>query len=201
MCLIRSRWRRPLGPAMALAAVLAAKPAWAHDAFGDLGPFYANLLHPLADPAQAVMLAGFAVVLALQPVPTVRRGWALHAGAGAATLAALLVVAPPPAPMLVVGAAAAGLGLAALVGKRLPLAAVLALGIAAAVLAALSADRPEGLRAALLATLGGALGLATASLLLWSLFDALRRRLGDIACRVAGAWVAAIGIMAAAVPR
>ncbi len=53
----------------------------------------------------------------------------------------------------------------------------------------------------MLVTLGGAVGLAAASLRLWSLFDAPRRRLGDIACRVAGSWIAAIGIMTAALPR
>lgn len=184
-----------------LAIVLAARPAFAHDAFGDLGPFYANLLHPLADPAQAVMLAGFAAVVALQPFETVRFGWALHAAAGALTVALLAMVALPTAPMLVVGITAAGLGVAACAGGRLPRAAVLGLGVAAAVIAGLSADRPIGLREAVLVTLGGALGLAATSLLLWSLFDALRCRLGDIACRVAGSWIAAIGIMTAALPR
>jgi len=187
--------------AVALALLLAARPASAHDAFGDLGPFYANLLHPLADPAQAVMLAGFAAVVALQPLETVRPGWALHAAAGTLTVAALAVATLPTAPMVVVGMAAACLGIAAVVGARLPRPAVVGLGIAAAVIAALAADRPAGPREALLVTLGGALGLAATSLLLWSLFDALRRRLGDIACKVAGSWVAAIGIMTAALPR
>jgi hypothetical protein len=158
-------------------------------------------LHPLADPAQAVMLAGFAAVVALQPLETVRPGWALHAAAGAVTVAVVSIVALPAAPMLVVGLAATGLGVAALVGRRLPRPAVVGLGIAAAVIAALAADRPAGPREALLVPLGGALGLVATSLLLWSLFDALRRRLGDIACKVAGSWVAAIGIMTAALPR
>ncbi len=184
------------GAAAFVASVLAARPACAHDAFGDLGPFYANLLHPLADPAQAVMLAGFAAVVALQPLETVRHGWALHATAGAI----LTMVALPAAPMLVVGMTAAGLGIAACVGGRLPRAAALALGLAAALIAGLAAERPEGPREALLATLGAAVGLACTSLLLWSLFDALRRRLGDIACRVAGSWIEAIGIMTAALP-
>lgn len=78
---------------------------------------------------------------------------------------------------------------------------MLGLGIAAAVIAALAADRPIGPREALLVTLSGAFRLAATSLLLWSLFDALRGRLGDIACRVAGSWIAAIGIMTAALPR
>jgi hypothetical protein len=186
---------------LAVTALVAARPAAAHDAFGDLGPFYANLLHPLADPSQAVVLAGFAAVLALHPIAVVRRGWALQAAAGALTVAAVAVLAPPAPPALAVGLTAAGLGAAALAGRRLPGALVVALGIAAAVVAGLAAQRPTGLREALLTSFGGALGLATASLLLWSLFDRLRRRLGDIACAVAGSWVAAIGILTAAVPR
>ena len=39
-------------------------PALAHDAFGDLGPFYASLLHPLADPLQAALVIGTAAFLA-----------------------------------------------------------------------------------------------------------------------------------------
>jgi hypothetical protein len=40
-----------------------------------------------------------------------------------------------------------------------------------------------------------------ATLLLWASFDLLRRRIGEIACAVAGSWVAAIGIMTAVLPR
>jgi hypothetical protein len=147
------------------------------------------------------MLAGFAAVVALQPLETVRPGWAFHAAAGALTVALLALVDLPTVPMLVVGIAAGCLGIAACVGRRLPRAAVLGLGAAAAAIAGLAADRPVGPREALLVTLGGALGLAAASLLLWSLLDALRHRLGDMACRVAGSWIAAIGIMTAALPR
>jgi hypothetical protein len=187
--------------AAALALLFAARPATAHDAFGDLGPFYANLLHPLVDPSQAVVLAGFAAVLALQPLDVVRRGWALHAGAAVLTVAAVALVALPVAPALAVGLVAAGLGVAALVGPRLPPAVTLGLGVGAAVVAGLAAERSAGLRDALLTSVGAALGLAAVSLLLWSFFDFLRRRLGDIACRVAGSWVAAVGIMTAALPR
>jgi hypothetical protein len=185
----------------ALVVLVTARPAWAHDAFGDLGPFYANLLHPLADPSQAVVLTGFAVVLALQPLEIVRPGYALHAAVAAATVAALTVTTLPAPPAVAVGLAAAVLGLAAIAGRRLPATAVVVLGVAAAVVAGLAAERPDGLREAVLATFGAGLGLATASLLLWSLFDRLRRWLGDIACTVAGSWVAAIGVMTAALPR
>lgn len=182
-------------------ACLVAAPARAHDAFGDLGPFYASLLHPLADPSQTVLLAGFAVLLARQPHDTVRRGYGLHAATAALTVGVLAIAALPTPPAWSMGLAAALLGLASLLGQRLPATLVLVFGVAAAVLAGLAGERPEGLRQALLATLGAGLGLATAALLLWSAFDLLRHRLGEIACAVVGSWVAAIGIMTAAVPR
>jgi hypothetical protein len=175
--------------------------ASAHDAFGDLGPFYASLLHPLADPAQAVVLAGFAVLLARQELVTVRRGYAGFAVASAVVVPAAAWAALPAVELFVAGALATLLGLAVLLGQRLPGLAVVGLGLVAASLASLAFDAATGLRDGLLLVLGGTLGLATATLLLWSLFDLLRRRIGDIACAVAGSWVAAVGIMTMALPR
>lgn len=175
--------------------------AFAHDAFGDLGPFYASLLHPLADPAQAVLLVGFAVLLARQELVTVRRGYAGFAAAAMLAMPAAALLALPSVEHFAAGALATLLGLAVLFGQRLPGLAIVALGIVAACLASLAFDAASGLRDGLLLVLGGTLGLATATLLLWSLFDLLRRRIGDIACAVAGSWVAAIGIMTMALPR
>jgi hypothetical protein len=189
-----------LGSAVAAILVLVPGTAAAHDAFGDLGPFYTNLLHPLADPGQALVLAGFAVLLARQPIETVRRGYAVHAFAAAATVALAALIAVPPPGALATGVLAAGLGGVALFGRPLPRTAVIVLGAAAAGLAALAAERVAGLRAGTLAALGAATGLAVASLLLWSAFDLLQRRIGGIACAVAGSWVAAIGIMMTALP-
>ena len=56
---------------LALGLSLAAGPARAHDAFGDLGPFYASLLHPLADPMQAALVIGTAAFLAGRALGTV----------------------------------------------------------------------------------------------------------------------------------
>jgi hypothetical protein len=175
--------------------------AFAHDAFGDLGPFYASLLHPLADPAQAVLLVGFAVLLARQELVTVRRGYAGFAAAAMLAMPAAALLALPSVEHFAAGALATLLGLAVLFGQRLPGLAIVALGIIAACLSSLAFDAATGLRDGLLLVLGGTLGLATATLLLWSLFDLLRRRIGDIACAVAGSWVAAIGIMTLALPR
>jgi hypothetical protein len=191
---------RRLTPAVA-GLMLLPGSASAHDAFGDLGPFYASLLHPLADPAQAVVLAGFAVLLARQELVTVRRGYAGFAVASAVAVPAAAWLALPGVELFAAGALATLLGLAVLLGQRLPGLAVVGLGLVAASLASLAFDAATGLRDGLLLVLGGTLGLATATLLLWSLFDLLRRRIGDIACAVAGSWVAAVGIMTMALPR
>ena len=189
---------RPALPAVGLGVLPGS--AFAHDAFGDLGPFYASLLHPLADPAQAVVLAGFAVLLARQELVTVRRGYAGFAAAVALAVPAAAWLALPGAGLFIAGALATLLGLAVLLGQRLPGLAIVGFGLVAACLASLAFDAATDFRDGLLLVLGGTLGLATATLLLWSLFDLLRRRIGDIACAVAGSWVAAIGIMTMALP-
>lgn len=175
--------------------------ACAHDAFGDLGPFYANLLHPLADPAQALVLVGFAVLLARQEFVTVRRGYAGFAVVSVVAVPTAAWLTLPSATHFSAGLIATVLGLAVLLGQRVPGLVIVGLGLFSACLASLAFDAAVGLRDGLLLALGGTLGLATATLLLWSLFDLLRRRIGDIACVVAGSWVAAIGIMTMALPR
>lgn len=172
----------------------------AHDAFGDLGPFYANLLHPLADPAQGLLIAAVAVLLGRQPLASVRPAYAaLALGGGVAMLLGPLV-ALEPLGLRATGLAAAALGAAALVGGSLrPVPAIL---VAAAVAAAagLRVDLPAEPRAAGLAALGSFLGIALAALLLWGLVDEASRRFGRIAGAVAGSWVVAVGVMAAALP-
>lgn len=193
---------RVIWPAV-LAAGLWAFPTavLAHDAFGDLGPFYASLLHPLADPAQAVVVAGFAVLLARHSLPAVQRGFATFVVVVAGTILLAAWLALPPIGTLAPGILAALLGLAVLPGQRLPQILVIALGVGAAAVTALAFDSTGSVRDLLVLLLGGTLGLATATLLLWSLFDLLRRRIGDIACAVAGSWIAAIGIMTSVLPR
>lgn len=186
----------------ALALILGSRPAAAHDAFGDLGPFYANLLHPLADPLQALLLAAFAIVLAGQTTETVRPGYAaLVAGATLAVVSAALL-GPAFESARLGSAFAAGLGLLAVFGVRLSPVPAAVLALAVGIMAGLAADRTaSGLRDGLLAALGGAAGVAAVTLLVWSLVDLLKHQIGIIACRVAGSWVAAIGLMVAALPR
>ena len=185
--------------AVFLTAALPPGVASAHDAFGDLGPFYATLLHPLADPGQGLILAAAGVLLARQPLATVRPAYVALALAGAVTvlLGAVGAHGGPPG-LALTSLAAAGLGLAALTGVELGRWPSAALAAAAAVAAGLAIDLPPGLRSAGLAMLGGALGIALAGLLVWGLVDLLQRRIGRVAGAVAGSWIAAVGVMAAA---
>jgi hypothetical protein len=190
--------RRWTGVAAALAAAILPNLAAAHDAFGDMGPFYANLLHPAADPAQGVALAGAAAFLARQPLDTVRPAYAALALGGAmATLAAITGLAPPPPPLLA-AILACLLGAGAVLPFRLPGLAAAPLAGGAGVAAGLALSAGPGLRDAALGLLGGALGVALAPLLLWGAMDLAIRRIGPVVGAVIGAWVAAVGIMTAA---
>jgi urease accessory protein len=185
---------------LGLAAALLPGAASAHDAFGDLGPFYASLLHPLADPAQGLLIAAVAVLLARQPLATVRPAYAALALCGALAMALPLVAAPAPPGPRATGLAVAALGLAAVLGLRLPAAVAAGLAAAVALAAGLAVDLPPGGRAAGLAAAGGAAGIALGALLVWGGVDYASRRLGRVAGQVAGAWIAAIGVMSAALP-
>lgn len=192
--------RRRAVSALALAALVVASPAIAHDAFGDLGPFYANLLHPLADPAQGILIAAFAVALARQPLASVRPAYAALAlvGAGAVLLGTRVAMDPPG--LRATGVIAAALGLLALFGIALrPLSAILA-ATAIAATAGLAIELPPEPRTAGLAALGALVGMPLAALLVWGLVDEAIRRFGPVAGAVAGSWIAAIGIMVAALP-
>ena len=191
--------KRPaLAPAAAVLAAALAGPAAAHDAFGDLGPFYASLLHPLADPAQGLLIAAAAILLTRQPLATVRVAYATMAACGA--VAVTVHAAPLPLGLRATGVAVTLLGLLALSGVRVPPVVATTLAAAAAIAAGLAVDLPAGGRAAILAAIGGSAGIALLALLVWGGVDLATRRLGPIAGAVAGAWIAAIGIMSAALP-
>jgi urease accessory protein len=187
---------------LALTALAALLPgtASAHAAFGDLGPFYATLLHPLADPSQGLILAATGVLLARQPLASVRPAWAALALAGTATVLLGAFTALPAPGIRFAAVAATALGLVALSGFTLGRWPTVAATTAAAVAAGLAIDLPPGLRAGGLAALGGAVGIALSSLLVWGLVDLLQRRLGRVAGAVAGSWIAAIGVMVAVLP-
>lgn len=185
---------------LALLATAVPGAANAHDAFGDLGPFYQGLLHPLADPAQGLILAAVAVLLARQPLDSARTAFAVLAGA-ALVAAVLHPILPVPAlSVQLAGTMALVTGVAALTGLTLPAVPLAAIGAAVALFAALSGDVPEASREAALTAGGTALGIALFVLLLWGAVDLLQARLGRIAGAVAGSWIAAVGLMAMALP-
>lgn len=173
-------------------------PALAHDAFGDLGPFYASLLHPLADPMQAALLVGTAAFLAGRSLGTVRMALPLFVAAAALSHVLLSWRAGLVLPPLLVAFAAATVGAAAMLPDswtRAP--AGLALVAATGALAGLAPDRlPDA--GALQPILGTVLGIAVLATLAWSALDALSRHVSRIAPAVAGSWVAAVGLLAAA---
>lgn len=184
------------------AAALALVPqvALAHDAFGDLGPFYAGLLHPVMAPLQTLLLAAVALLLARQPLAGVRVAYP------AAVLAAALVIAlhgvwPEVSISIRLGALVA-LALAALAlwGRALPRGLLAGLTMAGAALAALSGDAVSATREGLLGALGSVLGIAAFVLLGWGVVDLAQARLGRVAGAVAAAWLIAIGGMAAVLP-
>lgn len=181
-----------------IVAVVAGSPdvALAHDAFGDLGPFYGALLHPLADPAQGLVVAGIAVVLARQQLATVRWAW-LALALAATVLSGAWVELAGPGPG-VASLAGVVLGLVALSGRDLGRWLSIGLAVLAGIVAGLAIDLPTGARAASLGAFGGAVGIALAALLVWGLVDGLQHRFGRVAGAVAASWVAAVGTMAAA---
>ncbi|SDG47140.1 hypothetical protein [Alloyangia pacifica] len=174
--------------------------ALAHDAFGDLGPFYGGLLHPVMAPVQTLLLAAVAILLARQPLASVRVAYpaAVLAGASAIVLNGVL---PQLAPSVRFGAiAAVATGGLALWGRPLPRSLLLAVVMAVTALAAFAGDPAVPTREGMLAALGAILGIGAFVLLLWGVADMAQSRLGRIAGAVAAAWLIAIGAMAAVLP-
>jgi hypothetical protein len=185
---------RRLGLLVLLSAV--PSPALGHDAFGDLGPFYASLLHPLADPLQGALVIGTVAVLAGRATGTVRVALPVFLAAAALSLGLAWRPGLLPAPLLP-AAVAIAIGLIATVPARwVPPWVVLPLVAVSGALAGLAPGRPDG--AALQPLLGGVLGIGIFATLAWAGLDALARRLSPIAPAVAGSWVAAVGILTGA---
>ena len=185
-------------PSLVLLLAAAPGPALSHDAFGDLGPFYASLLHALADPMQAALVIGTAAFLAGRTLGTVRVALPVFAAAAALSHLVLswhLGVLPPP--LLAAAAVVAVGGAATLPDRRTRLRAGLLLVAATGVLAGLAPDRPPA-EGALQPILGTVLGIALLATLAWAALDAAARRVSPLAPAVAGSWVAAMGLLAGA---
>ena len=181
-----------------IAALLAGAPApaLAHDAFGDLGPFYGSLLHPLADPLQGALVVGTAAFLARRPLATVRVALPVFLATAALSQVLLAERLGLVAPSLLLAAAAIVVGGAATLADRwVPAWSGILLVAAIGALVSLAADRPTVGGAALQPVLGAILGIAIFVTLVWAMLDALARRVSPVAPAVAGSWVAAAGML------
>lgn len=197
-CLALRRWVGRLDRLVAVALfalALGASPAVAHDAFGDLGPFYASLLHPLVDPLQAALLVGTAAFLATRPLALTRRALPIFVGTAALAAGALAAGVSVGSTPILFASAAMLVGLAALLpAASMPHPAALALVAATGTLSGL-APGPLGEGSAVQLFLGTALGIAALATLAWFALEMGARRLTTLVPMVAGSWVAAAGIL------
>ncbi len=184
---------------LALIAVLAPGPALAHEAFGDLGPFYQGLLHPLADPLQVAMIIGTAAFLARRPEGEVGV-WlpfvVVCVAASHVILAWLFGLEVPP---FVAAAGALAVGVATLFqSRRVPgwIWFPLLLAVGALIGVAPGTPPPES---AVLSATATVVGVGVLLLLAWLAFDTLARWLHWAIPVAAGSWVAAAGFIAGAI--
>ena len=199
--LLRREGRVPLpGQLVAIVAVavsLRSTPVYAHDAFGDLGPFYASILHPLADPLQAAILIGTAAFLAGRSLALTRAALPVYAGTailGAGALVTVSSVVVPPALAACTGLVA---GLSALLPETLtPRPVAFALVAATGVLTGIAPGAPTS-DAVLHHFFGTAVGIAALATLAWFGLETASRRLTPLVPKVAGSWVAALSILVA----
>ena len=179
------------------AAILFLTPtkAVAHDAFGDLGPFYGNLLHPLADPLQAAVLVGTAAFLAGRSISAVRKAIPIFiVVASCASVAAFSGLINTP-PTIFAGMAALLIGLAATLPQKLvpqPVVYVL-VGVTGAITGLAPGAPISGLT--LQPLLGSVFGIAGLLALWWFTLDIAARQLTHLVPKVVGSWVAAMGIL------
>jgi hypothetical protein len=185
-------------PALILLLAGAPGPAFSHDAFGDLGPFYASLLHPLADPMQAALVIGTAAFLAGRSLGAVRVALPVFVVAAALSHLALGWGAElvPPAIFPALAAVAVG-GAATLPDRWTRASAGFLLVAVVGAFAGLAPDRPPA-EGALQPILGTVLGIGVLTTLAWAALDAAARRISPLAPAVAGSWVAAVGLLAGA---
>lgn len=180
--------------------ILAPSAAFGHAAFGNLGPFYAQLLHPLADPVQGLVLVGAALFLARQPLGTAQYAVAALAicGLGFTVFFSAIRMADPD--MRIMAGLAAILGLLCIAGLRLPVMLCVALAAAAGMVAATAFDTPDESQGLVIWVLGGAAGIALMTLLVWAAANWAQNHIHPVAPAVVGAWVTAISIMMLALP-
>lgn len=189
--------RRTRGSWIALAAVLIAAPrAQAHLTNTGLGPFYDGIVHVLSTPADLLLIVALSLYAGLRGIESGRAAlFAIPASWLAGGLAGMQFgreLALPVATTLVLVTA----GALVAVDLRMHTRAVVALAVGAGAFQGLLNGSSM---AAAGAGLRGLAGIASASFVIVALLAALCVRLGDgwrrIAIRVAGSWIAAIGML------
>ncbi|MFC3616459.1 hypothetical protein ACFORG_22170 [Lutimaribacter marinistellae] len=182
----------------ALAALLAPSQALAHDAFGDLGPFYASFLHPVVDPLQAALLTGAAALLARRPETEVRLALPLFIFAGVIAYLANTGIDYAVLPVIAAFVAMIVGSAAALPQNFLPGWIVLGVVTLAGAIAGLLPDPLPDALGGILPHLGTILGLAVLTTLAWITLDAAARRFTALVPAITGSWVAALSIFVVA---
>jgi hydrogenase/urease accessory protein HupE len=190
----RLRTAAPVLSAAALGALLWPAPALAHLVTTGLGPVYDGIGHLLLTPEDLVPALAFALYAGLRgPAAGRRVVFLLPAAWFAGGLAGLALQRAPAFPVAAVSFVAAG-GLVA-ADLRLPTAAVMALAVALGLLhgALDGAALHNG------AGLGGLVGIMAMIFILVTMTAALvaslKRPAARIAVRVAGSWIAAMGLL------
>ena len=149
---------------------------FAHEAFGDLGPFHQALLHPVSDPAQGLLVAAASVLLVVQLARSVRAGLAaLALASGLALLAQTISPLPAPGGRLV-AALVIGISVIGLLALHPGPAATALLAAVVGMAAAFSVDVRQGLLPALLTVTGRMAGIVFGTLFLWGAIDVAARR-------------------------
>lgn len=177
-------------------------PAWAHSSAPGLQGIYWGMLHPFTNGAQMLALMALALVIQqrLPESEDVFHGFWISCLAGASAAASGL---PGLNPDMLLTCFAILAGVLAASAMRLPLAALLALGICCGLLCGYVSWPDPGVRSDMMfTTLGAILGAVLVILMVAGLFEmvwqAARWAWLPVAVRVAASWVTAISLLLAA---
>ena len=171
--------------------------AKAHLVSTELGPFYDGAAHPLVTPEDLLVILALAALAALRGADGGRRALlGLCTAWATATALAYAWAGTVSIPPLVVAAVLVALGIAC-AARRAPSPPLLfALGVAIGILHGI--ENGTAARAAdgvWLSTLGIATGVSVLAILATALGVFLQRRDAVLVLRVAGSWIAAIGLL------
>ncbi len=173
-------------------------PAAAHGSFAGGGGFYAGAAHPFQAFEHLLLLLGFGLLLGIgNGLPRAAVGALAAALAGGLALAAT-GIAWPPAVLAILGLGLA-LGLLLALGRPLPVAVLVLLGLVSGLLVGLDTGAPVAEAPGLAAALAPYAGVLAAVLLIAldaaALSLSLHRPALLIGRRIFGSWLAAIAVM------